>query len=276
MKKLIAFSISVVAACSFAATARAAAKDRRGPFAGGDAPKVFPIHPCAVLERAAPAKHEEVPTATFARGEAARRTASIRLGPSAGSTGLFMTVVGTAGETLADPQEVADSGKAMFAFWADLNGDKKDDFVALIWCGKPASTLAFALSSESGYRITSITSVGPGSSDFVDLGDGKCRLVQTSLVRAQVDERAPAPSGETRPEFLVHNLIAFDGDELTVQEDAERFPKWEQSVSGRARTGEVALTSDEKASLWPETPERIFRRLPAKAAATAVACVGGK
>ena len=247
--------------------------DDGGPFEGGRGPRVFRIYPCAVLEHTEVAERVAPLAATFARSDGRKRSVRMRLGTSAKRAGLYMTVAGPDGRTLAGPQEISGTPEAMFAFWADLNGDTREDFVAVVWSAKSGSNLGFALSSDDGYRITSIMSASPGSTDFVDLGDGKCRLVQTALVRSPAAGKPGKPDAGSR-EFRVYNLLEFDGDRLVVSRADKRFPRWVSQPrrvtllkepdatrargSGKARA--AALSTDEKSRLWAAVPERIFWR----------------
>lgn len=255
MPRLLAHIAS--AALAFCLVRSASAyPDDGGPFEEGARPRVFRIYPCAVVEHKEAAEDGGVPTATFTRSDGKRRSATMRLSTSTGAAGLCMTVTGPGGEGLAGPQEISGTPGAMFAFWADLNGDAREDFVALVWSGGGGSNLGFALSSEHGYRITSVLSASPGSGDFIDLGDGKCRVIQTALVRS----REPDESGGKAREFRVYNLLEFDGDRLRVSKADKRFPKWVLRSGADGGAEAVRLSPEEKARLWEAVPERIFRR----------------
>jgi len=233
--------------------------DDGGPFEGGRSPRVFRIHPCAVLEHAEVTERLAPLAAIFARNDGKTRAVRMHLTSSAERPGLAMTVTGPEGKVLAGPQEISGAPEAMFAFWADLNGDGREDFIALVWSAESGSNLGFALSSKDGYAITSIMTIDPASSDFVDLGDGKCRLVQTTLVRSPAAGSSGRPDAGAR-EFRVYNLMAFHGDRLVVSRADKRFPKWVCQARGSARARAAELSIDEKSRLWAGVGERIFWR----------------
>jgi len=228
--------------------------DDGGPFGEGESPRVVRIHPCAVLDHTEVAERLAPLAAIFARNDGKKRAVRMHLTSSAERPGLCMTVTGPEGNVLAGPQEISGAPEAMFAFWADLNGDGREDFIALVWSAESGSNLGFALSSKDGYAITSIMTTDPASSDFVNLGDGKCRLVQTSLVRSGDPDKSAAGARE----FRVYNLMAFHGDRLVVSGADERFPKWVSRPQGKGKARAAALKADEKSRLWAEVGERIF------------------
>lgn len=247
--------------------------DDGGPFAGGRSPRVFRIRPCAVLEHAEVGERLAPLAAIFARNDGRKRRVRMHLTSSAERPGLVMVVTGPEGNVLAGPRQISGAPEAMFAFWADLNGDGREDFIALVWSAESGSNLGFALSSKDGYAITSIMTIDPASSDFVDLGDGECRLVQTTLVRSPAAGEPGRPDAGAR-EFRVYNLMEFAGDRLVVSKADKRFPKWvsrprrvtslkepdatRPGGKGTARAAE--LSADEKSRLWAAVPERIFWR----------------
>lgn len=248
---------------AFAGQVLSYAKDG-GPFEGGRRPRVFRIHPCAVLEHAEVGERLAPLAAIFARNDGKKRPVRMHLTSSAERPGLTMTVTGLEGDVLAGPQEISGAPEAMFAFWADLNGDGREDFIALVWSAESGSNLGFALSSKDGYAITSVMTVDPASSDFVNLGDGKCRLVQTSLVRSPVPGSSGKPAAGAR-EFRVYNLMEFHGERLVVSKADKRFPRWVSRPRGTGKARAAALNADEKSRLWAAVPERIFWR-PRRAA----------
>ncbi|MHC4506055.1 MAG: hypothetical protein ACYTFI_22400, partial [Planctomycetota bacterium] len=215
--------------------------DDSGPFAGGRRPRVFRIHPCAVLEHAEVGERLAPVAAIFARNDGKKRPARMHLTSSAERPGLAMTVTDPEGNVLAGPQEISGAPEAMFAFWADLNGDGREDFIALVWSAQSGSNLGFALSSKDGYAITSIMTTDPASSDFVDLGDGKCRLVQTTPVSSGDPDKPDAGARE----FRVYNLMEFRGDRLVVSKADKRFPKWVSQPRGKGTARVADLSADE-------------------------------
>jgi hypothetical protein len=181
-----------------------------------------------------------------------------------------MTVLDPGGAVLAAPQLVSHHTHARLAFWADLNGDGREDFVALVWsggCGLGGyrCDVAFALSSEEGYRITPLgPTMGPGANDFVDLGDGRCRFVHTSFVYGRGE-----PGTDGKPHnYWVYNLLEFEGDRVVVSRADPRFPRWVWYTHAPNHEETSIITAEQKERLWEAQADGIFRVRRREAGAT--------
>jgi hypothetical protein len=261
MKALLALVTLSLAAMLAATGVRAYPKDR-GPFADGERPKTFRTFFCRAIDREPPKEKGGLAAITFARSDGEPPAARVRLSPGKKPKSVAMTVLDAEGGALAGPRLISDSCTRMLpVFWADLNGDGREDFIALVVtpCGTGVCgcDVSFALSSERGYTITAVRpTMSPAGGDFVDLGDGRCRFVHTSLV---TDRAGPAADAEA-PGHWVYNLLEFDGGRVAVSGADARFPRWVRRASGDDRQEAPAITDERKRELWAAVPDRIFRR----------------
>ncbi len=254
-----AFDVAVAAAAAcLAAWASSAYSGEHGPFEEGSRPRVFRTGPCRLAARGEAAGGG----AEFQRSDRKPPRARARLVRYSDSAGVFMSVRSTAGGELAPAVRISESHRRAAVLWADLNGDGREDFIALVVTGEvtaggPVCDVGFALSSGRGYRVTVVRTVAAGGSDFIDAGEGTCRFVQTSFVCGEVGE------GETAffRGYFVYNLLEFRGDRVVLCRADGRFPKWVEQTAGENH-GDAGLTDDEKAMLWMTEPDRIFRRTP--------------
>ena len=233
--------------------------DEYAPFEG-NAPAVFRTHPCRLIRTGSDK------ALTYVRGDSRKASARMRItrGMGQDSGAVFMSVVDAAGRVVAGPQRIADSAVVIPpAFWADLNGDGREDFVALVVTaiGGVACEcdMGFALSSESGYRITGVRSTrGPGANDFLDLGKGRVGFIHTALI----SRRDPARPKATPENFFVYSMLEVKGDRLVLSKADPRFagfPKWVPLASGPRPAAAPTLAEAERARLWSDVARRIIR-----------------
>ena len=254
-------------ACMLAAPMASPYPDEYGPF-DGKRPAVFRTYHCRLVETGKAGKKGEKGEKvsggplTYARGDGRDPSARIRLSRDEETGAILMTVLDPDGRVLAGPQKIADGAVVILpAFWADLNGDGREDFVALVVTALGGSAcvcdIGFALSSETGYRITSVRSTrGPGANDFLDLGAGRVGFIHTALV-----ERRDPANPEGAPEsFFVYSMLEVKGDKLALAEADPRFPKWVRVAARAKKAPDSTLAEDEKKRLWSEVAGRILRK----------------
>ncbi len=245
-------------ACMLAAPMASPYPDAYGPFEG-KRPAVFRTYCCRLVETG---EKEAARPLIYARGDGRNPSARVRLSRDEETGAILMTVLDPDGRVLAGPQRIAEGAVVIPpAFWADLNGDGREDFVALVVTALGGSAcvcdIGFALSSETGYRITSVRSTrGPGANDFLDLGAGRVGFIHTALV-----ERRDPANPEGAPEsFFVYSMLEVKGDKLALAEADPRFPKWVRVAARAKKAPDSTLAEDEKKRLWSEVAGRILRK----------------
>jgi len=249
---------AVLALC--AARGASACPPDYSPFGEGEAPRAFPIHRCAVVERDASRTEGGFPVLTLARSDDARRHALLRVGPTNHRPGTVVSVLDAAGNTVVGPRWISDLVHVGHAFWADLNGDGREDFIQFVdslGCGLAGlrCDLVIALSSEEGYGIVAMRTMSGGPEDFIDLGDGRCRLVQTSFVYGRSEKGTDGKPHN----YWVHHLIEFDGAGAVVSKADPRFPVWVWYTHKPNHEETTIITSEQKQRLWTKYADRIVR-----------------
>jgi len=245
--------------CLLVASVASPYPDEYAPF-DGKGPAVFRTYPCRLV-RSGPDK-----ALTYVRGDSRKASARMRITRSSGqdSGSVFMSVVDVAGRIIGGPQRIADSAVVIPpAFWADLSGDGREDFIALVVTaiGRAACEcdVGFALSSDSGYRITGVRSTrGPGANDFLDLGKGRVGFIHTALI----SRRDPARPKAMPENFFVYSMLEVKGDRLVLSKADPRFagfPKWVPLASGPRPAAAPTLAEAERARLWSDVAGRIIR-----------------
>jgi hypothetical protein len=248
--------------CLLAAPVASPYPEEYAPF-DGQAPPVISTYPCGIV---ATDKTSSEGTLTYARldGKPAAGRVRISRGSGTESSAVFMSVVDASGRILAGPRRIADSAVVIPpVFWADLNGDGREDFIALAVTAFGDSAckcdMGFALSSGKGYRITSVRSThGPGANDFLDLGKGRVGFIHTALI----NKRDPAKPKAAPTSFFVYSLLEVKGDRLILAKADTRFasfPKWVRVATKKKRANAPTLAEAEKKRLQSEVAARIFR-----------------
>lgn len=246
--------------CLLAATAASPYPDEYGPFEG-KGPTILRTYQCRLVTTVGTGG-----ALTYMREGGGPASPRVRLSRGEGTEAgaVFMSVVDSGGRVLGGPKRIADSAVVMPpAFWADLNGDGREDFVALVVTSiggaACACDMGFALSSGRGYRITGVRSTrGPGANDFLDLGEGRVGFVHTALIK----RRDPARAGAAPESFFVYSMLEVKGDGLVLAEADPRlgdFPKWVRLAAKAERAPASTLAGAERARLWSEVAGRILR-----------------
>jgi len=238
---------------SLAAAAARAYPESHGPFEKGEEPKRFPVRKCAVLERQEPEEEGALPTRVFGiKDDPAAPRVRVEPIKSRFSGACRLTVLDAKGERRAGPFVLETGYGVSRVLHADLNADKREDFAAVAGssgCGLAAGRyrLVFILSDSAGYRITTVESMCVRAEDFIDLGDGRARFVQTSFVSG-TDE--VARDGK-RHNYWVHSLLAFELARVVVDNEADaRFPKWIWYTNEPNHKATSLLTGEQKRRLW--------------------------
>ncbi len=259
--------------CLLAAPVASPYPDEYGPFEG-KGPTILRTYQCSLVESDGASRGGAV---TYAPRAGAPDGVRVRLSRGSGTErdAVFMSVVDSSGRVLGGPTRIADTAIVMPpAFWADLNGDGRKDFVAVVVTAIGGSAcvcdMGFALSSGNGYRVTAVRSTrGPGANDFLDLGDGRVGFVHTALI-----EKRNASASES---YFVYSMLEVKGDRLVLADADPRFagfPKWIPIAARSTRPAAAPTLADaERARLWSESAARIIRR-PASARAPEVASAG--
>jgi hypothetical protein len=218
------------------------------PTQGGTAERIAcEVYPC----KARSALSKGARAAEFVRSDGARPSAAVRLAEGARRGALLLSVLGPARRALAGPAVVSRSSRRTLpVFWAELNGDGREDFVALAVAGTCehgcVCDVAFALSTSGGYAITPLRpTVDLSARSFVALGGGRCGFVHASVV-----ER---PGGRGRA--LVEDLLEFRGGRVLVSETHADFPR----VAAGGPSGAGAPTAAESQELARGAAARVFR-----------------
>jgi hypothetical protein len=266
VRRLYALAIALALA-AFPADQASGCPEEYGPFEEDERPAKFPVSRCVTFE-----PHEfctldgyRYTVGTYARGGNEPGAARVRLMPEMlgeEPTEVAMTVLDAKGAVIAGPKLICDYciGTPQ-VYHADLNGDGKTDYVAMveIGCGKlvDGCDVGFALSSEQGYRIVAIReALELTTDDFIDLGDGRCRMVHTAFVFGSSEK-----GKDGKPHnYWVHNLLEFDGDRVVVSKADPRFPMWVWYTFKPNHEETTMITDEQKKRLWARVPGRIFRR----------------
>jgi hypothetical protein len=168
-------------------------------------------------------------------------------------------VLDAGGKPLAGPwyADLCWPGKVQHA---DLNADGKEDFVVRLefgGCGLQAafSQVVFVVSHADGYAFSTVNTYFARDADLVDLGDGRGRYVQASMVYGDSETAADGK----RHNYWVHTLLAFGKDGRTVVEDAadRRFPAWIWYTEKPNHQLTKLLAEEQKRRLWEREP-RVF------------------
>ncbi|MHC4250318.1 MAG: hypothetical protein ACYS9X_14415 [Planctomycetota bacterium] len=260
-------------ACLLAAPAASPYPDEYGPFEG-DSPTILRTYQCTLIESGTETEGAGG-ALTYARADGGPSSARVRLSRGEGTEAdaVFMSVVDPAGRILAGPTRIADTAIVIPpAFWGDLNGDGREDFVALavtsIGGTACSCDMGFALSSGKGYRITGVRSTrGPGANDFLDLGEGRVGFVHTALIERK--RRDPGGAGAQPESFFVYSMLEVKGDRLVLADADPRlggFPKWVPIAAKPERAEGPTLAEAEWERISAEVAARIIREPEAEGA----------
>ncbi len=255
-------STLVVSAALALCTAREAhaCPPNYAPFDEGQSPRPFPVRRCATVAREESQAEHGFPVRTLARDDGTPPSALVRVGPVPNGFGTVMSVLGPGGETVAGPFRVSNYFRPGRAYWADLNGDGREDFVQVLnsggcGLGGARSDLGIALSSDRGYIMVSIHTMFARPEDFIDLGDGRCRLVQTTFVPGRGEKGTDGKPHN----YWVHHLIEFDGPRALVSRADPRFPVWVWYTHRPNHEETTIITAEQKRRLWARYADRIVR-----------------
>jgi hypothetical protein len=141
---------------------------------------------------------------------------------------------------------------------ADLNGDGKLDFMVYSYsggCGLASGycDIAFLLSGQDGYRLTTVMTLWPDAGDYVVLSGKPC-FIHTSF-----DGVEECKDGKQH-NFWIYNILVID--EATMRLDnrlASGFPRtiWYTHKPNHKET--TIVTDTQKAKLIRESQKAMFR-----------------
>jgi hypothetical protein len=162
------------------------------------------------------------------------------------------------GKTVLQPTSFSQYGTVggMMVHTADLNQDRKDDFVIYSYSGGSGlasghCNVAFILSSGTTYSLTTVTTLFPDKSDFI-LVDNKPYFIHTSFLG--VDE---CKDGKNH-NFWIYNLLAFGKDGVKVSNRVHPlFPKTIWYTFNPNHTETSIITDEQKTELRKKSLTRV-------------------
>jgi len=232
-----------------------AAKDPYYPFAQVVRPKLFPVTPLQRLENSFP---DDV-TLGFAgnRGKADQVLMTLEIQEQ----GTVAEIYDRSEQPIRGPVLVSRLHNPGNGYVADLNGDKKLDYVIDVWSGGNGIAAAicetvFFLSNPSGYSILVVNSWAPEKEDFLDLlGNGHCQLLHRSFIDG---DPITGKDGRVHNHW-VYNLLEVVEDRLELRNSAASgFPKWILYTFRENHEATDQLTVDQKNRLWKAQVKCLF------------------
>ncbi len=232
-----------------------------GPFEENEQPKVFPIHQYDVLSPQEPKGEGRPCKEVFGRKDG-RTIPRIHLTRDPDKPLLFVGVVGPRQEVIFGPEAISRHGGNPQIWGGDLNGDGQEDFIVRVWLGGCGTiytfggNIAFILSTNSGYRATTVQTLWSGTEYFVDLkGDGRCQFIHTSFVQGWPERSRDGKFHN----YWVYNVLEIAGSRLLLTEKLDRrFPKWIWYTHKPNHKDTTLLTSEQKERLWKSHAQGIF------------------
>jgi hypothetical protein len=163
------------------------------------------------------------------------------------------------GKTVMKPNAFSPNSTTfgMAAYTADLNQDQLPDFIVYSFSGGNGlasgnCNVAFLLSSEKTYTLTTVTTLFPDESDFVVINK-KPYFIHISLLGVD-----PCNDGK-KHNFWIYNLLTFDKDKVRTANRAHiAFPKtiWYTFEPNHSET--VMITDTQKAELQKKSLTQIY------------------
>ncbi len=132
-----------------------------------------------------------------------------------------------------------------------FNDDNKIDYAIVQWlggCGLASeyNDITFLLSSNSTYCATKITTMSPGTEDFVIISGKKC-WIRTTFINGPEDSKGKVHN------YFVYSLMKFNGAQITyANELSTNFPKWIWYTNKPNHKSTDKLTEKQKRMLWEE------------------------
>ncbi len=232
-----------------------------GPFEENEQPRISPIRRCEILEPQDP--RGEGPPRVQVFGHKDRKSMPrIRLTRDPRKPSLSVSVISPRQEVISGPQPISRYGGNPEVWWADLNKDGKEDFLVRVWLGGCGTIytfschVAFILSNNGGYKVTTVQTLWSGTEYFVDLkGDGRCQFIQTSFVHGRPERSRDGKFHN----FWVYNLLEISGCRLVLTETLDRrFPKWIWYTHKPNHKNTTLITAEQKERLWEPHAKSIF------------------
>lgn len=172
---------------------------------------------------------------------------------------VWFTEILIAGETVMNPEAFSPNPTTygMTAYTADLNKDQRPDFIVYSFSGgnglaSGSCNVAFLLSSEKTYTLSTVTTLFPDESDFVVINK-KPYFIHTALLGVN-----PCNDGKNH-NFWIYNLLTFDKDKVRAANRAHiAFPKtiWYSFDPNHSET--VMITDSQKTELQKKALTQIY------------------
>ena len=172
----------------------------------------------------------------------------------------FLVSVTVAGRQVLPPSEFSDFGffeLGLEAFSDDLNQDGVVDFIVYSssgGCGLAGGycNIAFILSANDKYTITTVTTLFPDKSDFVIINKKPC-FIHTAF--AYVDQ---CNDGKNH-NFWIYQLLAFGKDGVTIDNSIhDGFPKTVYYTFKPNHAETTIITTEQKATLWKQATSEVY------------------
>jgi hypothetical protein len=233
-----------------------------GPFKENEKPKLFPIHNCREVWPKDPNSWYNGEEPMVAYGESGQEV-YIRYHPK--KNYMTATLSDSNGKVICGPVVIYDFySRLIDAYNADLNGDKKEDFI--VWaptmgCGLAAHNcrLIFVLSNDNNYRITSMYTMSPDVKSFVGFNDnGQCSFIHTGFIYGEKGRDGK------KHNYWVYNLLQFQEGEVVLDNSIdERFPKWIWYTFKPNHKATTQLNDEQKRRLWEDKQGWYFSAIKA-------------
>lgn len=232
--------MKVTLAAVFLAFAPAASPLMRefSPFPGGAEPR---------LHRVVELRHTD--SWDFAEPNSSRPV--LRLFREPQEPGFSLVLYDRSGKPLTTPMKVSSLWIPNRAYVADINHDKRPDYIVEVFSGGtgiPPTDVVFAVSSGSQYEITVFRSFAPSKDDFVDLmSDGRFQYIQSIFV---LGDGVEGKDGR-RHNYWVYNIYALEGATFTQRNEMKPdFPKWVMYAGRVNHRPTEQLNEEQKRQLW--------------------------
>jgi hypothetical protein len=167
--------------------------------------------------------------------------------------GWQLLVTDQQGKMLFGPKTVTDFTFGVWEgpYWADLNGDKKPDFVIDFHSGGcglggAISDRVVVLSVDDGYEVVSVTTYFADQNDFVRMADGKCAMLHQGFIYGDVGRDGREHN------YWVFQMLRFKGSRLeavTRYLGLPELPAWIMYTHKPNHQPTTQLTAEQKRAL---------------------------
>jgi hypothetical protein len=215
--------LCVFVTLTFAAFSLNAHLPEYSPFPSTQEVKLFPVQKLAVWTTEQPDGNSYLNESHRTRGS---RNPILLRSQRKTDDGSNLTILTWDKKRLAGPFHISSSPVEPYGYFADLNGDGALDYIVIIGYGNNGvCDIAFVVSQANGYKVSMVTTLYSGESDFLDLrGDGQFYFLHSSIFN--IDEQIRGKDGQHH-NYWIYNLLALEGGALKpANSSASGFPKW--------------------------------------------------